>query len=57
MQAGKKKLALDHLIVQSMDDDNSAGDDVQTLLTFGAKALFEEESTSQTITCMFSLIT
>ncbi|EJD45815.1 hypothetical protein AURDEDRAFT_151858 [Auricularia subglabra TFB-10046 SS5] len=50
MQAGKKKLALDHLIVQTMDDEDGTGEDVQSLLTFGAKALFDEESTAQTIT-------
>jgi len=43
MQTGKKKLVLDHLIVQKMDDEDSAGNDVQSILTFGAKALFEEE--------------
>ncbi|EGO30851.1 hypothetical protein SERLADRAFT_444458 [Serpula lacrymans var. lacrymans S7.9] len=46
MQTGKKKLVLDHLIVQKMDDDDSAGDDVQSILTFGAKALFEEDNQS-----------
>ncbi|KZV93790.1 hypothetical protein EXIGLDRAFT_645875 [Exidia glandulosa HHB12029] len=50
MQAGKKKLALDHLIVQSMDDENAADNDVQTLLSYGAKALFEEDGAAQTIT-------
>lgn len=42
MQTGKKKLILDHLIVQKMDDEDSAGDDVQSILTFGAKALFDD---------------
>ena len=42
MQAGKKKLVLDHLIVQKMDDDENGGDDLTSILTFGAKALFEE---------------
>ena len=42
MQAGKKKLALDHLIVQNMDEDNMT-EDVQSILMFGAKALFDEE--------------
>ncbi|OAX44419.1 hypothetical protein K503DRAFT_765038 [Rhizopogon vinicolor AM-OR11-026] len=41
MQTGKKKLVLDHLIVQKMDDDDTAGDDLRSILTFGAKALFE----------------
>ncbi|KAG2154662.1 hypothetical protein DEU56DRAFT_769656 [Suillus clintonianus] len=42
MLMGKKKLVLDHLIVQKMDDDDGAGEDLQSILTFGAKALFEE---------------
>jgi len=44
MQNGKKKLVLDHLIVQKMDDEENGGDDMQSILTFGAKAIFEEES-------------
>ncbi|KAG1825750.1 SNF2 family N-terminal domain-containing protein [Suillus subaureus] len=42
MSMGKKKLVLDHLIVQKMDDGDGAGEDLQSILTFGAKALFEE---------------
>ncbi|OCH94711.1 hypothetical protein OBBRIDRAFT_746991 [Obba rivulosa] len=42
MQTGKKKLVLDHLIVQKMDDEEG-GEDVQSTLMFGAKTLFEEE--------------
>ncbi|KAG8747869.1 hypothetical protein FRC10_010488 [Ceratobasidium sp. 414] len=44
---GKKKLVLDHLIVQKLGDEDEV-DDIQGLLTFGAKALFENpgESTS-----------
>ena len=52
IQTGKKKLVLDHLIVQKMDEDDSAGDDVQSILTYGAKALFEEgEQATQDIVC------
>ncbi|KAI0689886.1 SNF2 family N-terminal domain-containing protein [Cytidiella melzeri] len=40
MQTGKKKLVLDHLIVQKMDDEEK---DVQSILTFGAQALFEAD--------------
>lgn len=47
MLMGKKKLVLDHLIVQKMDDDDGAGEDLQSILTFGAKALFEEEEGDQ----------
>ncbi|KAF5388487.1 hypothetical protein D9757_004581 [Collybiopsis confluens] len=41
MQIGKKKLVLDHLIVQKMDDDESAGENVQSILTYGALQLFD----------------
>lgn len=51
MAAGKKKLALDHLIVQTMDDEDGAGDGVQTMLAYGAKALFDEENAAQSISC------
>ncbi|KAG2075089.1 hypothetical protein BDR04DRAFT_1133497 [Suillus decipiens] len=51
MLTGKKKLVLDHLIVQKMDDDDGAGEDLQSILTFGAKALFEEgDESSKDIT-------
>ena len=40
IHAGKKKLVLDHLIVQKMDDDNQS-ENLQSILTYGAKALFE----------------
>ena len=50
MQTGKKKLVLDHLIVQNMDEDDK---DVQSILTFGAQALFEEDgSSARDIHCM-----
>ena len=54
IQIGKKKLVLDHLIVQKMDDDEeNGGEDVQSILTYGAQALFEPEETSRDITCRF----
>lgn len=53
VQTGKKKLALDHLIVQKMDDDEPGGGDVQSILTYGAQALFEEDGqNSRDIHCM-----
>lgn len=52
VQAGKKKLVLDHLIVQKMDDDENGSDDLKSILTFGAKALFEEgDQGSKDIVC------
>jgi chromodomain-helicase-DNA-binding protein 4 len=40
MNAGKKKLLLDHLIVQNMADDE-APEDLESMLLAGAKVLFE----------------
>ncbi|KAI0048335.1 hypothetical protein FA95DRAFT_1517538 [Auriscalpium vulgare] len=48
MQTGKKKMVLDHVIIQKIDDDEGSTD-VQSILTFGAKALFEEEGNSRDI--------
>ncbi|KAJ3512355.1 hypothetical protein NLJ89_g3566 [Agrocybe chaxingu] len=51
MQIGKKKLVLDHVIVQKMDDDDeTGGENVQSILTYGAKALFESEQNIRDIT-------
>ncbi|KAI0030210.1 SNF2 family N-terminal domain-containing protein [Vararia minispora EC-137] len=47
-QTGKKKLVLDHLIVQKMDDDET-GTDIQSILTYGAKTLFEEDDQTREI--------
>ncbi|KAG6890733.1 hypothetical protein C0992_013116 [Termitomyces sp. T32_za158] len=49
MQVGKKKLVLDHLIVQKMDEEDSAGEDVQSILTYGAATLFDSEQSSREI--------
>jgi chromodomain-helicase-DNA-binding protein 4 len=52
MQMGKKKLALDHLIVQKINDEESVGDNVQSILTYGAQALFEsDEGSLRDIVC------
>lgn len=53
MQTGKKKLVLDHLIVQKMDDESGSKEDVQSILMFGAKALFEEneETVAREVHC------
>ncbi|RDB29203.1 Chromatin remodeling factor mit1 [Hypsizygus marmoreus] len=49
VQVGKKKLVLDHLIVQKMDDEDSAGENVQSILTYGVKALFDANEESRDI--------
>ncbi|KAK7059472.1 SNF2 family N-terminal domain-containing protein [Favolaschia claudopus] len=41
IQLGKKKLVLDHLIVQTMDHEEETIDDIASILTYGAQALFE----------------
>ncbi|THV06013.1 hypothetical protein K435DRAFT_744240 [Dendrothele bispora CBS 962.96] len=46
MQMGKKKLVLDHLIVQKINDEESAGENVQSILMYGAQALFESDEGS-----------
>lgn len=41
MQAGKKKMALDHALIDRMDTDD-AGEDLEGVLRHGAEALFSE---------------
>ena len=54
MQTGEKKLVLDHLIVQKMDDEDS-DEDVKSILMFGAQALFEQgdSQSARDIHCKF----
>jgi hypothetical protein len=52
VQVGKKKLVLDHLIVQKMDDEESGGQDIKSILTYGAQALFDSDNSSRDITCV-----
>ncbi|KAJ3555472.1 hypothetical protein NP233_g12200 [Leucocoprinus birnbaumii] len=51
MQIGKKKLILDHVIVQKMDqDDDEAGQDIQSIMTYGAQKLFDDSDSARDIT-------
>ena len=43
MQVGKKKMALDHVLIERMDQDEDAGMDLESILRHGAAALFNEE--------------
>ncbi|KAK2597461.1 hypothetical protein QQS21_005931 [Conoideocrella luteorostrata] len=43
MQIGKKKMALDHALIESMDDDELEGDDLESILKHGAQALFTDD--------------
>ncbi len=42
MQIGRKKMALDHVLIESMDGDDDAGADLESILKHGAAALFGE---------------
>ena len=53
MQTGKKKLVLDHLIVQKMENTEDSGS-IQSMLTYGAAALFEEDQESRDIKCKYT---
>lgn len=57
IQTGKKKLVLDHLIVQKMDDDDDS-EDVKSILMFGAQALFQEgdDHSARAIHCKYRLL-
>ncbi|OBT82675.1 hypothetical protein VE02_08823 [Pseudogymnoascus sp. 03VT05] len=43
VQIGRKKMALDHALIEAMDEDDDAGVDLQTILQHGATALFEDD--------------
>ena len=43
MQAGRRKMALDHALIESMDDDELEGDDLESILRHGAQALFDQD--------------
>lgn len=44
MQIGKKKMSLDHVLIDQMDDDEDENVDLETILRHGAEALFQEEA-------------
>ena len=44
MQIGKKKMALDHVLIEQMDAEDDAGMDIESMLRHGADALFQDES-------------
>ena len=45
-------MLLDHVIVQSMDTDSAGGGDLESILTYGAKAIFEDDNTTD-VTCQY----
>jgi len=49
MQIGRKKMALDHVLIERMDREDDAGEDLESILRHGAQALFEDDSTVEEI--------
>lgn len=45
MQIGKKKMALDHVLIQQMDQEDEVGMDLESVLRHGAAALFDGDNT------------
>ncbi|KAI8825795.1 SNF2 family N-terminal domain-containing protein, partial [Fimicolochytrium jonesii] len=43
LEAGKKKLVLDHLIIEQMAKKDSSPEELSSIIRYGAKALFEED--------------
>ncbi|UKZ73029.1 hypothetical protein TrVFT333_000668 [Trichoderma virens FT-333] len=43
MEIGRKKMALDHALIESMDDEELEGADLESILKHGAQALFDED--------------
>ncbi|KAH0542039.1 hypothetical protein FGG08_003503 [Glutinoglossum americanum] len=44
MQIGKKKMSLDHAIINSMGEDEAEELDIESILKFGASAIFEDST-------------
>lgn len=43
MEIGRKKMALDHALIESMDDEELEGTDLESILKHGAQALFNDD--------------
>ena len=44
MQIGKKKMMLDHVLIEQMDTEDDAGMDLESILRHGTEALFQDDS-------------
>ena len=45
MQIGKKKMLLDHVLIEQMDADDDAGLDLESILRHGTEAIFADDDT------------
>ncbi|KLU88556.1 chromodomain helicase DNA binding protein 1 [Magnaporthiopsis poae ATCC 64411] len=49
MQMGRKKMALDHVMIETMDKQDVESDDLESILKHGAEALFSEDNEKEII--------
>ncbi|KAL8305040.1 hypothetical protein RB600_008089 [Gaeumannomyces tritici] len=49
MQMGRKKMALDHVMIETMDKQDVESDDLESILKHGAEALFNEDNEKEII--------
>ncbi|KAI9827308.1 MAG: hypothetical protein M1826_006412 [Phylliscum demangeonii] len=49
MQIGRKKMALDHVLIQSLDEQDEAKTDVRSILEYGTAALFDSDDPERNI--------
>ncbi|KAF1912720.1 PHD/FYVE-zinc-finger like domain-containing protein [Ampelomyces quisqualis] len=49
IQMGRKKMALDHVVVEHLDTEDIEEHDVESILKFGAAELFKDDNTDQDI--------
>lgn len=49
VQMGRKKMALDHVVVEQMGEEKIDAEDVDTILKFGAAELFKDDNADQDI--------
>ena len=47
MQIGKKKMALDHVLIEQMDAEDEAGKDIESILRHGTEALFKDDDSQE----------
>ena len=45
IQIGRKKMALDHVLIECMDAEDETGLDLESILRHGAQALFDDDTT------------
>lgn len=49
MQVGKKKMALDHVLIESLEAEDDAGMDLESILRYGTDAIFKDDDAENDI--------